>query len=76
MASAAASLTHSGTSKSSCDPKVTSASTMTPIVFWASCRPCPNAIAAADAICALRKPRVVRCGLRFRKPHRIASISR
>ena len=49
---------------------------MTPIVFWASCRPCPSAIAAADSDCASRKPRVVLPGLLRRKIHRIAVISR
>ncbi len=49
---------------------------MTPIVFCASCSPWPKAIAAAEATCALRKPRLILRGFAFRKPHRMASMSR
>ena len=46
------------------------------MVFCASCRPWPSAIAAADTVWASRKPRLARPGLIRRKIHMIASISR
>ena len=49
---------------------------MTPIVFCASCRPCPSAIADAEKVCENRNPRFVLCGFRLRNPHMMASISR
>ena len=49
---------------------------MTPIVFWASWRPWPRAIAEAETVCASRNPRVTRWALRRRKIHMIASITR
>ena len=55
---------------------MTSASTTTPIVFCASCRPWPSAMPAAETVCAMRKPRLALCGLARRKSHRIASITR
>ena len=48
---------------------------MTPMVFCASCRPCPSAIAAADAVCASRKRRMVRAGAEFRTSHSTPTIS-
>ena len=51
-------------------PPVSSARKMTPIVFCASCRPWPSAIAAAETVCASRKPRLTLCGLRAAEdPH-------
>ena len=49
---------------------------MTPIVFWASWSPCPSAIAAAETVWAILKPRLTRPGLRRRKIHMMAVISR
>jgi len=48
---------------------------MTPIVFWASCRPCPRAMAEALKVCAIRNPRLTRAGLARRNPHRMVVIS-
>src|SRR3546814_11432562 len=48
---------------------------MTPIVFWASWRPWPSAIAAAETVCAKRKPRCALEGLARRKIHMIAIIT-
>ncbi len=56
-------------------PLVISARKITPIVFWASWRPWPSAIADADTVCASRKPRVTLPAFRLRKIHRIASIT-
>ena len=74
---AAETITHSGRPvvRRETYPPVTSARKITPIVFWASCRPWPSAIAAAETVCASRKPRLTLCGLRRRKIHMIASIS-
>ena len=55
---------------------MTSARKMTPIVFWASCRPWPRASAAAETVCIIRNPRITLCGLRRRKIHMIDSITR
>ena len=49
---------------------------MTPIVFWASWVPCPNAIVAAEAIWPQRKPRLARTALAFRNAHSRASMNR
>jgi hypothetical protein len=54
---------------------VSRARKITPIVFWASCRPWPSAIAAAETVCACRNPRLTLCGLRLRNAHMIPSIS-
>src|SRR5687768_17470341 len=48
---------------------------MTPIVFWASWRPWPRAIAAAETVCATLKPRLALLGLALRKAHMMAIIS-
>ncbi len=48
---------------------------MTPIVFCASWRPCPRAIAAADAVCAMRKRRNARAGAAFRNTHSSSTMS-
>ena len=51
-------------------PPASRARKITPIVFWASWRPWPRAIAAADAVWASLKPRLSRCGFALRKhPH-------
>ncbi|CAM5244115.1 hypothetical protein SFUMM280S_10109 [Streptomyces fumanus] len=55
---------------------MTSAITTMPIVFCASCRPCPSAIPAADTVCAIRNPRLALCGLDRRNSHMIAVITR
>src|SRR5690349_6314408 len=47
---------------------------MTPIVFWASWRPWPSAIAAAETVWATLKPRLARPGLARRNIHMIATI--
>ena len=49
---------------------------MMPIVLAASCMPWPTDIAAAETVCAQRKPRLSLLGCPFRKIHRIASITR
>src|SRR5688572_19748083 len=49
---------------------------MTPIVFCASCSPWPSAIADAETVCAIRKPRCVGPGLDLRNAQRIPTISR
>ena len=48
-------------------PETTSVSAMTPIVFCASCVPWPNAMVAAEAICAQRKPRFARTAFTVHK---------
>ena len=68
-------ITHHGTAKPWWKPPTTSASTITPIVFCASCRPWPSAIAAAERVCACRNPTVNRRGRPLRKIHSTASIS-
>jgi hypothetical protein len=61
MASADALMTHSGMSAvGEMYPPTTSARKITPIVFCASCRPWPRAIAAADSVWAYRKPLLAR----------------
>ena len=55
---------------------MTSARTITPIVFWASCRPWPSAIAEADTDWAIRNPRLVGPGLAFLNAQRIPTMSR
>src|SRR4051794_6543846 len=76
MALAAEMMTHSGrSSPADTWPVVSRARKMTPIVFWASCRPWPNAIAAADTVWAILKPRLTRPGLRRRNTHMIVSIN-
>src|SRR5690606_40239795 len=40
-----------------------------PMVLAASCIPCPNAMAAAETVCAQRKPRLSRPGVPRRKIH-------
>ena len=73
---AAESLTQSGMRVAlSQKPPATSASTMTPIVFCASCRPWPSAIAAADTVCASRKRRWCLAGAEFRTSHSTPTIS-
>lgn len=57
------------------EPWMVSAISTMPIAFWASWRPCPSAIDAADTVCAIRKPRFTLCGLDLRKNHRIASMT-
>src|SRR5215213_9921320 len=77
MAAAEETTTQTGSlSPSETKPPVSKARKITPIVFWASCKPWPSAIAAAERVCAPRKPRLVRDGFRRRNPHMIASISR
>src|SRR4051794_20913985 len=49
---------------------------MTPIVFCASCRPCPQAIAADDSHWPYLNPRLVRFGCARRNSHRMSSITR
>ena len=71
-APAARMITHQGTSKPVWYPPTTSARTITPIVFWASCSPCPSAIDDAETVWASRKPRTTRCGFRDRKIHKMA----
>ena len=57
MAAAAATITQSGSgSPAATYPPESSARKITPIVFWASCRPWPSAIAAAETVWASRKP--------------------
>ncbi len=56
-------------------PLAMSASATTPAVFDASCIPCPNAIAAADTVCAYRNPRAVGPGLAERNSHRMTAIT-
>lgn len=74
---ALATFTHSGIGAPACSTSaMTSAITTMPIVFWASWRPWPSAMAAADTVCAIRKPRFVRCGPALRKIHMIAAITR
>ena len=46
------------------------------MVFCASCRPWPSAIAAAETVWANLKPRVALAGLVRRKIHMIATITR
>ena len=61
IVSAAVIFTHAGTPCSKeWKPPAVSAMSMTPIVFWASWRPCPSAIAAAETVWAQRKRRIVR----------------
>jgi hypothetical protein len=55
-------------------PPVSRARKITPIVFWASCRPWPSAIAAAETVCRRRKLRLTLCGFFFRNAHMMASI--
>src|SRR5215213_918212 len=77
MAAAEETTTQTGSlSPSETKPPVSKARKITPIVFWASCKPWPSAIAAAERVCAPRKPRLVRDGFRRRNPHMIASITR
>src|SRR5436190_1948856 len=45
------------------------------MILAASCRPWPKAIAAAETVWALRKPRPTLVGLRRRNDQRIASIT-
>src|SRR5688500_13391994 len=67
IAAAAEKITQSGRSSPwETYPPVSSARKMTPIVFWASWRPWPRAIAAAEPVCASRKPRAVFDGLLLR----------
>jgi len=54
IAVAAANLTQRGISVPSCSPAATSTRTITPMVFWASWRPCPSAIAAAETVWDIR----------------------
>src|SRR4051794_14784350 len=54
---------------------MSSARVMTPIVFWASCNPCPHAIAADDAHWPYLNPRLVRLGCARRNTHTTRSIS-
>ena len=49
---------------------------MTPIVFCASCRPCPNDIAADDTHCPIRNPTFASRGFARRNTHSSASMSR
>ncbi len=64
MAVAAATITQSGRLSSELTyPPVSRARKITPIVFWASWRPWPSAIAAAETVCTIRKPRLALCGL-------------
>jgi len=49
---------------------------MMPMVLAASCMPWPTDMAAADAVCAHRKPRLSLPGWPFRNSHMIASIIR
>ena len=57
-------------------PEMLRASSTTPAVLAASCRPWPKAIAAADAVWARRKPRVTRPGLALRKIQKMAVMKR
>jgi hypothetical protein len=57
-------------------PPATTARTTTPMVFCASWRPRPSAIADAETICALRKRRFTRCGFARRQTHRVVSMTR
>ena len=57
IAVAAERITQVGTAKLSVRPSATSASTITPIVFWASLAPCASATSEPEPICASRKPR-------------------
>src|SRR3954452_24315023 len=80
MANAHASFTHRGTTAKSplgatC-PVMSNASVMTPIVFCASWRPWPQAIAAEDAHWPYLKPRVVRVGRARRNSQRMTNMSR
>ena len=56
-------------------PPTTRARKTTPIVFWASWRPWPTAIAAAESVWARRKKRSVRRRSTRRSPHISATIS-
>src|SRR5659263_716845 len=75
IAEAAQSLTQSGMSVPVWKPPATSASTMTPMVFCASCRPCPSAMAAADTVCASRNRRWVLVGAMFLTIHRTPTMT-
>ena len=68
--------THSGIDGPSWTPATVRARTTTPAVLDASCSPWPKAIAAAERVCAYRKPRETRCGFEPRKIHRIAVMTR
>ena len=77
MAAAAEKITQNGSgSPSATYPPASRARKITPIVFWASCRPWPRAMAAAETLCATLKPRWARVGLARRKVHMIATITR
>ena len=66
MASAELATTQSGTWKLSLAmvPLATSASVITPIVFWASFVPWARASSPPEITCPPRKPRVTRAGRR------------
>ncbi len=49
---------------------------MTPMVFCASWSPWPSAMAAADAVCAMRKRRDAFAGATFLKTHRTPTMTR
>src|SRR5262245_42753954 len=73
MAAAAENLTQSSTWSGDRDGSLTYiASAMMPIVFWASFRPWPSAMAAPDPIWSTRKPRLSGPGRARRNAHRIA----
>ena len=77
MAAAEAKMTHTGMPALALRcPETTSVRAMTPIVFCASCVPCPKAMVAAEAICAQRKPRLARTALTFRNTQSTASMNR
>ena len=77
IAVAAAMITQSGMSSLlACSPPAISASTMTPIVFCASCSPWPSESIAAETVWLSRNPRLTVCGRARLKIHMIAIITR